>query len=151
MSAGTLTVRTNVSRIDGELKISEPKTARSRRVLPLPEPLVPLLKAHQTDQKQDRMKAANVWQENGLVFPAELGTPRDPRSFLRVIETAANKAAIADVGVHTLRHSAATTWLENGTHSAAPRLNEPVQILQPGSISVLEVLSLLTKRRSRRR
>jgi site-specific recombinase XerD len=68
-----------------------------------------MLKAHRTAQKQDRLRAANVWTENGLVFPTETGQPCDPRSFLRVIETAANRAGIADVGVHTLRHSAATT------------------------------------------
>jgi integrase len=62
------------------------------------------------------MRAANVWQDHGLVFCTELGTPVEPRSMLRVIEAAAKKANIEGVGVHTLRHSAATAWLESGVH-----------------------------------
>jgi integrase len=116
LDMGTLTVRSTISRVDGKLLISEPKSARSRRVVPLPDPLVSMLKAHRTAQKQERMRAANMWTDHGLVFPTELGTPCDPRSFLRVIEGAANRASIADVGVHTLRHSAAVVWLENGVH-----------------------------------
>lgn len=50
------------------------------------------------------------------MFPTEVGTPCNPRSFLRVIEVAASKAGIADIGIHTLRHSAATAWLANGVH-----------------------------------
>jgi integrase len=121
LTAGTLTIGSTISRIDGELTISEPKSDRSRRVVPLPDALVTMLRAHRTAQKQDRLRAANVWQgqEHGLVFCTELGTPRDPRSFLRVIETAAAKAGIADVGVHSLRHSAATAWLESGVHIKA--------------------------------
>jgi site-specific recombinase XerD len=37
---------------------------------------------------------------------------------LRVIETAAKSAGVEDVGVHTLRHSAAVAWLEQGVHIA---------------------------------
>ena len=35
------------------------------------------------------------------------------------MEIAAKKAGIADVGVHTMRHSAATAWLESGVHIKA--------------------------------
>jgi integrase len=116
LSAGTLAVRGTVNRVDGKLVITEPKSDRARRVIPLPDPLVTMLKTHRTAQKAERMRAANVWTDHGLVFPTETGQPCDPRSFLRVIETAANRAGIADVGVHTLRHSAAVAWLEGGVH-----------------------------------
>lgn len=43
----------------------------------------------------------------------------DPRNVLRAITTAAKKAGVNDVNVHTLRHSAATHWLENGIHLRA--------------------------------
>jgi integrase len=48
-----------------------------------------------------------------LVFITEFGGPVDPRN-LRAIEIAADKAGVENVGVHTLRHSAAVTWLEAG-------------------------------------
>jgi len=59
------------------------------------------------------------WQDHGLVFASEFGTPVDPRNILRTAQIAAQKAGMSDIGVHTLRHSAAVAWLESG-------LNEPV-------------------------
>lgn len=41
-------------------------------------------------------------------------TPLDPRNALRAANTAARKAGLAGVGLHTLRHTAASTMLEAG-------------------------------------
>ena len=43
----------------------------------------------------------------------------DPRNLLRTVETAARKAGIEDVGAHTMRYSAAVSWLESGVHIKA--------------------------------
>ena len=43
----------------------------------------------------------------------------DPRNVLRAVETAAAKAGLAGVNVHSLRHSAATPMLESGVHLKA--------------------------------
>ena len=43
----------------------------------------------------------------------------EPRNILRTIELAAAKAGLENVGVHTLRHSAAVAWLEAGVHIKA--------------------------------
>ena len=69
--------------------------------------------------RKSGLRAGNQWQDTGLVFTTELGTPVEPRNVLRTIELAAHKAGIVDVGVHTLRHSAAVAWLESGTHIKA--------------------------------
>jgi integrase len=66
-----------------------------------------------------RWKARNQWQDHDLVFATEFGTPVEPRNILRTVQIAAQKAGIANVGVHTLRHSAAVAWLEGGTHIKA--------------------------------
>lgn len=78
-----------------------------------------MLRKHRTAQKAEKMAARNQWTDSGLVFTTEIGGKVDPRNFLRVIETAAAKAGVKDVGVHTLRHSAAVSWLENGVHIKA--------------------------------
>lgn len=60
--------------------------------------------------------ARNEWQDHGLVFASEFGTPVDPRNILRTIQIAAQRAGMSDIGVHTLPHSAAVAWVESGDH-----------------------------------
>lgn len=119
LPAATLTVRATLGRVAGALTLTEPKTARSRRTVPLSPGLVAMLRAHRLRQLEDRMRAANVWTETGHVFATETGQPVDPRNLLRALTVAAGVAGLPDVGVHTLRHSAAVTWLEAGVHTKA--------------------------------
>lgn len=119
LEAGTLKVRKTLGRVGGRLISTEPKTQRARRTVPLSPPVVALLKKHRAVQSVERMKAANLWEENGLVFCTERGTPVDPRNLSRVFEIAASAAGVTGATVHTLRHSAATAWLERGVHIKA--------------------------------
>jgi integrase len=119
LDAGTLKVAATISRVDGRLLISEPKTDRSRRTVPLSPALVAMLRKHKTAQAAERLRAGDQWTHSGLVFTTELGTPVDPRNLLRVVEVAATAAGVEGVGVHTLRHSAAVGWLEAGVHIKA--------------------------------
>jgi integrase len=108
-----------LGRVSGKLSISEPKTDRSRRTVPITPPLVAMLKAHRADQAAERLAAGSQWTDVGLVFASEFGTPVDPRNILRTIQIAAEKAGMTGIGVHTLRHSAAVAWLEAGVHIKA--------------------------------
>jgi integrase len=119
LEAGTLKVAATLGRIGDRLVLSEPKTARSRRTVPLSPAAVALLRKHKAAQAAERLRAANQWQDSGLVFTTELGKPVDPRNLLRTIEVAAKAAGVEGVGVHTLRHSAAVAWLEAGVHIKA--------------------------------
>lgn len=119
LDAGTLRVSATISRVGGRLLITEPKTARSRRTVPLNPAVVAMLRRHRTAQTAERLRSANQWQNSGLVFTTELGGPVDPRNLLRVIEVASRASAVDGVGVHTLRHSAAVAWLESGVHIKA--------------------------------
>lgn len=112
-------MRGTLGRVNGELTITEPQTDRSRRTELLSAPLVAMLRRHRAEQAAERLRAANVWKDSDLVFATEMGTPVDPRNALRTVEIAAEKAGISDVGVHTLRHSAAVAWIEGGTHIKA--------------------------------
>ena len=78
-----------------------------------------LAKAQRASQGAERLRAGEQWRESGLVFATELGTPVEPRNILRAMEIASAKAGIEGVGVHTLRHSAATAWLDAGVHIKA--------------------------------
>ena len=108
----SLHVRATVSRVDGKLLATAPKTTKSRREVPLTDGLVAMLKAHRKTQVAERLVAGTEWQDLGLVFTTELGGYVDPRNLLRSLKSAARYAGIEDVGLHTLRHSAATAMLE---------------------------------------
>ena len=109
-------VRDTVQRIEGKLSTGPVKTDRSRRTIPLSPALVALLRRHRVTQVEERLRAANQWADTGLVFTTELGSDVDPRNLLRVVEAAAKRIGLDGVGAHTLRHSAATAWLESGVH-----------------------------------
>jgi integrase len=112
-------VAATLAGLGGRLVISEPKTDRSRREVPLHPGIVTVLRKHRTAQKEERMASANIWADTNLVFTTETGAAVDPRNLLRVIETAAKTAKVHGVGIHTLRHSAAVALLESGTHIKA--------------------------------
>jgi integrase len=117
--ASVLSVRGTLGRVGGQLTITEPKTERSRRTMPLSAALGAMLRSHRAEQEAERLTAGNQWRDHGLVFATEFGTPVDPRNILRTVQIASKKAGITDIGVHTLRHSAAVAWLESSVHIKA--------------------------------
>jgi integrase len=119
LDKGELAVRHTLSRVDGALVLTEPKTDRSRRRVPLHAGVVTAVKGWQAQQAEERAAAGDLWTETGAVFTTEFGTMVDPRNLLRTVELAARKAGIENVGAHTMRHSAAVAWLEGGTHIRA--------------------------------
>ncbi|GAS95653.1 phage integrase family protein [Mycolicibacterium canariasense] len=114
-----LRVRHTLSRVDGTLQLTQPKTERSRRRVPLHAGVVTALKGWRTQQDKERLAAGDQWTDTGAVFATEFGTMVDPRNLLRTVELAARKAGIENVGAHTMRHSAAVAWLEDGVHIKA--------------------------------
>lgn len=111
-----LRVSGTLTRLDGQLVTTEPKTASSRRWLPLSRGLLLLLDIQRQAQEEDRRRASNTWVESGMVFTTASGEPMDPRNVLRAVTDAARRIGLDGVTVHTLRHSAATLMLESGVH-----------------------------------
>ena len=119
LEAGTLRIRGTLARVDGKLLVTEPKTAKSRRTLPLSPALIARLKWQQGTQTRECKRAGNTWYETGFVFTTETGRPVDGRDLYRTLQAAAKRAKLTGVGIHTLRHSAATVMLENGVNLKA--------------------------------
>lgn len=107
-------VRGTLVRIDGALVVQEPKTKRSRRAIHMSAQTAAILKSVKRRQAADRLKAANQWRGTDFVFTTELGEPCDPRNALRALEAAAKRAKVDGIGLHTLRHTAASVMLSNG-------------------------------------
>jgi len=72
-------------------------------------------------QQADKERAGARWTGNSLdlVFTSEFGAPLNGRNVLRGFQTAAKRVGVTltngeSVGVHSLRHVAATRLLEGG-------------------------------------
>ena len=92
----------SVQRVDGKLRFAPPKTARSRRTIPLPSVCVAALRAHRAAQNAERIGAGLAWHDFGLVFTTSIGTPIEPRNLNRSFDTFCARA-----GVRRIRMGAA--------------------------------------------
>ena len=114
LAARTLRVRGTLTRLDGELRVTDPKSSKSRRTIPLSEPALAVVREVRARTTAERRLAEDLWMETGFVFVTDLGEPCDPRNALRALTVAARAAGLPRVGLHTLRHSAASVMLSHG-------------------------------------
>jgi integrase len=114
LDRGDAAVKGSLVRQAGRLQVLAPKSARSRRVVSLSPAMVARVRGQRVQQARERLIAGNYWEESGFVFATEFGQPVDPRNLLRTVRLAAGKADLPPIGVHTLRHTYATTALLNG-------------------------------------
>jgi integrase len=63
---------------------------------------------------EDRLRAGSKWVSTGYDSSPSSAEPCDPRNALRELQSAAQTAGLPQVGLHTIRHTAATVMLENG-------------------------------------
>ena len=121
--AGTLKVTHGVKRIrvrmDSQLRtqlvIGELKTSRSRRTLFLTTQMVELLRRHRARQAAERMAVGEAWEDHGLVFSSEVGTPLDPDNVSHVFSRICRRSGLGHWHLHELRHSGASLMLAQGT------------------------------------
>jgi integrase len=101
-----------------EWEFTEPKTARSRRSIPIPAEVLDRLQEHRRSQAEQRLKAGPEWRDHSLVFCDRKGEPLDRQNFLRRhLRPLLKKAEIStDLTLYSLRHSCATLMLAAGIH-----------------------------------
>ena len=115
-AAGTLRIVRSLTRTAGGYEFAEPKTASSRRELPLGAVALDTLRRHRVVQAQERMTAGSRWLDHGLIFASCVGTPLDAGNVLRQsFQPLLRRAGLPRVRFHDLRHTAATRMLEAGT------------------------------------
>ena len=114
LERGTLQVRRTLS--GGAF--TSPKTAKSRRTVRLKQSAVEALRRHLECQLGEIDRAGPLWQENGLIFATERGTPLNrhnlgSRSFKPLLKRAGLPQSTR---FHDLRHTCATLLLVQGIH-----------------------------------
>jgi integrase len=116
VEGGTLTVRRSLARAQGNAwSLAEPKSARSRRSIPLPLTARQAIETQRSRQRFARSAAGSAWQDrDGLVFSDAIGRPLHPEAVSRAFGRARDRAGVPRIRFHDLRHSAATALLAEG-------------------------------------
>lgn len=107
-------VRFQLQRIDKEYRLTEPKTQRSRRTIPLPPFAIAALHAHRARQLEEKLIAGSDWVDSGLVFVTLRGTPLDAKNVTHRFQDLLKKAGLPRMRFHDLRHACASLLLAQG-------------------------------------
>lgn len=100
----TISVTKQVNRVNGQLKVSQPKTSNSVRTIPIPKQAVDLL-----------IQEHEKHPDSPYMFPSpKTGTMYDPDSFRHTHEKILAAAGIEHIRFHDLRHTFATLSLQHG-------------------------------------
>jgi len=112
----TLRVNRNiVFRRHGDWYLKAPKTAKSKRELPLTDNLVEALKSERREQLKTRMKAGKAWKDHGFIFTDSFGEPYPPNDLWRECRRILDAAKITGkFSPKTGRHTMASLLLAKG-------------------------------------
>lgn len=113
--------RTNMTikdwREDGYINVETlPKTSAGKRVIPIGNTLRQLLDEQRAAQYEEILHAGSAWsgdKKNGYVFANAIGKPNDKHNISRTFRSICDKAGIERRGIHALRHTFATNWVQN--------------------------------------
>jgi integrase len=101
---------------DGTYIFTEPKSAKSRRMIALPPSAILLLKEHYEKQALDRIMMDKPLHESDLVFGTPEGKPLRPNTVTRAWESLASHAGLKVIRLHDARHTHASIMLKQGIH-----------------------------------
>ncbi|HEU5151118.1 MAG TPA: site-specific integrase [Iamia sp.] len=121
LKAGIVHVRRGLKWPEGGAPhLGDLKTARSRRSIALPAPVVSAFKAHRARWLEARMAlGATDWthqdrDDGGLIFTTEAGTPIEATNLRRDLAAIATKAGVGHLRPYDLRHTAASLMAAAG-------------------------------------
>jgi integrase len=100
LERGRLTIRRALHRVDGHLELDRVKTDASVAVLPIPAPLVIILRGHRKRQFEERFAAGSQWRDTGLVFTTAVGGFVEPRNVNRMFHRLCEIADVPQLRVH---------------------------------------------------
>ncbi len=98
------------------LSVVESKTAAGRRVVDLDPATIAALKRWRKDQASERLAWGAAWQNTGLVFSREDGSPVAPRWVDKRFTRLQQLAGARHIRLHDLRHTWATLALQAKVH-----------------------------------
>jgi integrase len=116
LEAGMLQVRRTCSEPKGGHIFEAPKSGKGRNIR-LTQSAVAALRMHRRRQLEERMYKADLWQEQGLVFPSTVGTPLWGGNLNRAFKATLQRAGLPkSTRFHDLRHTCATLLLKQAVN-----------------------------------
>ncbi len=116
LETGMLQVRRSLSEARSGRIFEAPKSGKGRSIR-LTQRALSALRKHRKRQLEERMKLAGLWQEHGLVFPSQVGTPIGGRNLNRSFKRHLDRAGLPrSFRFHDLRHTCATLLLKQGVN-----------------------------------
>ena len=100
----------------GGWALTDPKTKKSRRIIPLHDIVTKALKSHKKEQTERRLLLGEEYTNHDFVFASENGSPMNERNIvLRHFKPILKKAGLPeDIRLYDLRHTCATLLLSTG-------------------------------------
>ena len=83
ITGSIISIRQTVVPIGNKITISTPKTKKGQRRVSVSPDVLEVLAGHKVAQDAERTRLGEAWQDAGLVFPTEIGTPMYPRNLER--------------------------------------------------------------------
>ncbi len=116
LDGGRLTVRHALQRLNGNYVLVEPKSRAGRRTIsPLPEVITTALKEHRRRQERERDALGGRWLNvQNLVFTTAYGAPLSASVVTHDFQRILQRAGLARIRFHDLRHSCASLLLAQG-------------------------------------
>jgi integrase len=106
------------------------KSRAGRRAVPLPGPLVRMLRAHKEIQAWERKAVGDLWSESDYVFTKPLGGPLSPNTDYHDWKRLLEDAGVRDARLHDARHTAATVLMLLGVPD---RVIDQIMGWEPGT------------------
>ncbi len=117
---GILHVRHSLTRErGGKWRLTDPKTAKSRRILPLTSLGLDALQRARVIGAELRLQAGERWEDNDLVFPTRNGTSVREAQVLAEFPKELKRAGLPRRRRHDLRHTFATQLFALNKHPRA--------------------------------
>ena len=117
LDRGILRVGRGLVREGGRHVLGETKTKRGRRRVNLTPRTLAALKTHRVKQLEHRVRLAGLYEDLGLIFSSEKGTPLNPENLVkRSFKPLLKRAGLPEIRFHDLRHTCATLLLGRGIH-----------------------------------
>ena len=101
-------------RSNGYSSIQTPKTSKSIRKVPIPQFLVKMLLQYRNDQRLQKIKYADIYKDNNLVFCSKLGAYLVDSTVARQYKIILKNSKIPMRKFHDMRHTFATRLFELG-------------------------------------